>query len=121
MTSTSSGTRNAARRSLGSGSAPLHELARIVGDPNVFEPSTGSPYLIDATESRGVAGHADAVVLPGSTAEVAAVFSWCYGHDVPMVPRGGGTGYAAGAVPSGGVVVATDRLTRVRTFEPLLW
>jgi glycolate oxidase subunit GlcD len=106
---------------LASGSATLLELARILGGQNVFEPATGSPYLTDATESRGVAGHADAIVLPGSTEEVAAVLSWCYEHDVPIVPRGGGTGYAAGAVPFGGVVVATDRLTRVRSFDPLLW
>ena len=47
---------------------------------------------------------------------------WCYAHDVAIVPRGGGTGYAGGAVPlDGGVVLALDRLDRVRSFEPLLW
>jgi FAD/FMN-containing dehydrogenase len=41
---------------------------------------------------------------------------------VPVVPRGGGTGYAAGAVPiDGGVVLALERLTRVRSFDPTLW
>ena len=39
-----------------------------------------------------------------------------------LTTRGGGTGYAAGAVPiDGGVVLATERLNRVRRFEPLLW
>jgi glycolate oxidase subunit GlcD len=38
------------------------------------------------------------------------------------VPRGGGTGFAGGAVPlDGGVVVSLERLSRVRSFEPLLW
>ena len=51
-------------------------------------------------------GHAQAVVLPGSAEEVAALVAWCYEHDVPLVPRGGGTGLAGGAVPTeGGVVV----------------
>jgi FAD/FMN-containing dehydrogenase len=37
------------------------------------------------------------------------------------VPRGGGTGYAAGAVPlDGGVVLSLERLDRVRSFDPLL-
>jgi glycolate oxidase subunit GlcD len=41
---------------------------------------------------------------------------------VAIVPRGGGTGYAAGAVPlDGGVVLSLERLDRVRSFEPLLW
>jgi len=60
--------------------------------------------------------------LPRTAEEVAAIVGWCYEHGVPVVPRGGGTGYAAGAVPvDGGVVVALERLTCVRSFEPLLW
>jgi glycolate oxidase subunit GlcD len=83
---------------------------------------TPGSYLVDETERRGVVGRADAVALPGSTEQVAATVAWCYLHDVPVVPRGGGTGFAAGAVPlDGGVVLSLERLTAVRTFEPLLW
>ncbi|HZO62668.1 MAG TPA: FAD-linked oxidase C-terminal domain-containing protein [Gaiellaceae bacterium] len=80
----------------------------------------GTPpeYLTDFTRAPGTA---DAVVLPATAEEVAAVLAWCYERDVPVVPRGGGTGAAAGAVPDGGVVVALDRLDRVRSFEPELW
>jgi glycolate oxidase subunit GlcD len=79
-------------------------------------------YLADETETRGLHGHADAVALPRSAEEVAEIVGWCYEHGVPIVPRGGGTGYAAGAVPiDGGVVLALERLTRVRSFEPTLW
>ena len=81
-----------------------------------------SMYLADQTESRGLHGRADAVIRPGSAAEVADVVAWCYARDVPIVPRGGGTGYAAGAVPrDGGVVLALERLDSVRSFDPLLW
>jgi glycolate dehydrogenase FAD-linked subunit len=53
---------------------------------------------------------------------VAAVVAWCYEHEVPIVPRGGGTGFAAGAVPvQGGVVLGLERMTHVRSFDPLLW
>jgi glycolate oxidase subunit GlcD len=79
-------------------------------------------YVTDMTEGRGVHGRADAVALPRDAEEVAAVVAWCYEHGVPVVPRGGGTGYAAGAVPlDGGVVIALDRLTALRSFDPLLW
>ena len=38
------------------------------------------------------------------------------------MPRGGGTGFAGGAVPvSGGVVVDLERMARMRSFDPLLW
>jgi glycolate oxidase subunit GlcD len=79
-------------------------------------------YLTDETETRGLHGHADAVALPRTAEEVAEVVAWCYEHGVAVVPRGGGTGYAAGAVPlDGGVVLALERMTRVRSFEPTLW
>ena len=78
--------------------------------------------LADETESRGLRGRADAVVVPETAEAVAEVVSWCYEHGVAIVPRGGGTGFAAGAIPlDGGVVVSLERLTRVRAFEPLLW
>ena len=79
-------------------------------------------YLGDETEGRGVRGRADAVVLPATTDEVARTVAWCYEHDVPLIPRGGGTGFAGGAVPlDGGIVLGLERLAGVRSVEPLLW
>jgi glycolate dehydrogenase FAD-linked subunit len=78
--------------------------------------------LRDETETRGIRGRADAVVLPGDATEVAAVVAWCYDNDVDVTPRGGGTGYAGGAVPlDGGVVLSLERLDGVRAFDPLAW
>ena len=95
------------------------ELARIVGAEHVSVPSALD--LSDATEARGLRGRADAVVRPADTEQVRAIVAWCYAHDVPITPRGGGTGYAGGAVPTGGVVLALGRLDRVRSFDALLW
>lgn len=78
-------------------------------------------YLHDATETRGVSGEADAVVLPTSVEHVAEAMAWCYRAGVPVTPRGGGTGYAGGAVPDGGVVICLERLRRVRSLRPLQW
>ncbi|MCP3970715.1 MAG: FAD-binding protein [Rhodobacteraceae bacterium] len=46
-----------------------------------------------------------AVVLPGSTAEVAAVLRICHQEAVPVVPRGAGTSLAGGALPTADAVV----------------
>jgi glycolate dehydrogenase FAD-linked subunit len=98
------------------------ELSRLVGAEHVLEAPPGSEYNFDATRRRGVVGRADAVVLPASAEEVAAVVAWCYEHDVAIVPRGGGTGLVGGAVASeGGVVLSLERLRRVRELEPGLW
>ena len=105
----------------GDAAAVEADLRRLLGDGAVL-PGTERAFLEDATVTRGVRGVADAVALPGSADEVAAVVAWCYEHDVPVVPRGGGTGFSAGAVPlDGGVVLALDRMTAVRSFTPELW
>ena len=57
------------------------ELRRAVGGDLVVDPVPGE-YLVNATEARGVAGLADALALPHTQAEVAAVVAWCYEHDV---------------------------------------
>src|SRR2546430_15533061 len=95
------------------------DLRAAVG-ADIVSPSAA--YLTDQTEARGLSGHADAVALPRSSEEVAEVVAWCYAHGVAVVPRGGGTGYAGGAVPlDGGVGLSLERLHRVRSVGPLLW
>jgi glycolate oxidase subunit GlcD len=98
------------------------ELARLIGAEHVLDAPANSPYNADSARRRGLVGRAEAVVLPGSAEEVAAVVRWCYANDVAIVPRGGGTGLLGGAVPSeGGVVLSLERLRRVRELEPALW
>jgi glycolate oxidase subunit GlcD len=98
------------------------ELSRLVGAEHVLEAPPGSPYNHDAARRRGAEGRADAVVLPGTREEVAAVVAWCYEHDVPIVARGGGTGLVGGGVAThGGVICSLERLRRVRELEPGLW
>ena len=79
-------------------------LRGIVGSSHVLPPSAA--YLADETETRGLRGTADLVVRPGTAEETAAVVAKCYEARTPIVPRGGGTGYAGGAVPDGGIVLS---------------
>lgn len=103
------------------GDSIVRALERRLGAGRVV-PGDDVRYLRDETEGRGLTGYADAVVLPETVEEVAGALAWCYEHDVPLVPRGGGTGFAGGAVPvEGGVVLALERLVGVRAFDPLLW
>src|SRR6476661_5127661 len=107
---------------LASAAVMLGELASLVGPEHALEAPPESPYNRDSTRRRGLEGRADAVVLPGSAAQVAEVVRWCYSHDVPITARGGGTGLTGGAVPTdGGVVLSLERLRRVRELEPALW
>ena len=59
-------------------------------------------------------GLPDLVVLPRTTAEVAAVVRACLDAGVPIVPRGSGTGLIGGATaPRGGVMIGVNRMDRI--------
>jgi len=79
--------------------------------------------LADASAYAGVSGVAAALVAPGTPQEVAAVVAWCAQRGVPVVPRGGGTGFSGGCVPQdpASVVVDVRRLDRVRALDVLQW
>src|SRR5437899_1364584 len=95
------------------------DLTDVLPADAIVEPQ--GRFLADLM-GRGVQGSADAVVMPSSVDEVAAVMRWCYDHDVALTARGGGTGLTGGAIPvDGGVVIGFERLNRVRQFDPLLW
>ena len=59
------------------------------------------------------------VVLPSSTAEIAAVVRACNDAGVPFVARGSGTGLSGGALPrADGVLIVTTRMRAIRSVDP---
>ncbi len=93
-----------------------HTLADIVGADHVrTDADARRIYGTDALKR----GHpADVVVLPASTREVAAIARVCHDTRTPLVPRGGGTGYTGGSVPTrGGVVMSLERLNRILEID----
>jgi glycolate oxidase len=94
----------------------LTSIRAIVGPDHVRDDAASlDEYGTDALKR----GHpADLVVLPGTTAEVSAIAALCNEARVPLVPRGAGTGYTGGAVPTrGGVVLSLERLNRILEID----
>jgi glycolate oxidase len=59
-------------------------------------------------------GLPDAVALPTSAEQVQAIVRLCRREQVPIVPRGSGTGLIGGAMaPRGGVMVSTTRMNSI--------
>jgi glycolate oxidase subunit GlcD len=98
----------------------VRDLARQVGARQVLDrPADLAAYGYDAFGASGERHLPEAVVFPGSTEEVSRTVRVCADHGVPVVPRGAGTGYSGGAVPTcGGVVVCLTRMGRVLGVEP---
>ena len=97
----------------------IRDLEGQVAPSHVYtRPADLAAYAYDAWGASGERHLPDAVVFPGSTEEVAGIVSVCAVHRVPIVPRGAGTGYAAGASPThGGVILSLARLNRILGLE----
>ncbi len=96
-------------------------FAAIVGERNTISSPTG----LRTYECDGLLGYRirpRLVVLPASTEEVAACVRLARTHELPIVPRGAGTGLSGGSLPrlDGAVVIglAADDEDLVRTERP---
>src|SRR5256885_12123632 len=94
------------------------ELRAVVGDRHVVD----DPHDLVIFERDGstVGALPDAVVLPGSTAEVARILALGARSGVPVVPRGAGTGLSGGAVTlHGGIAMQLTRMRRILELDPV--
>ena len=73
-------------------------------------------FLSDASYMRD--GYADRVVLPGSVDEVTEILTIANRDRTPVTVSGAGTGTVGGRVAYGGLVLATDRLNRIKGIVP---
>lgn len=96
----------------------LDAVKAAVGDGGWTEdPDRIAPKLV---EWRGRwTGTTPLLVLPRSTAEVAAVVRACAAAGVAITPQGGNTGLVAGQIPQGEVLLSLERLRAVRDVSPL--
>ncbi|MFA9229324.1 MAG: FAD-linked oxidase C-terminal domain-containing protein [Microgenomates group bacterium] len=89
---------------LGRKAAIVAQLRSVLPPDGVIDdPVETRAYECDALTAYRCAPLA--VVLPRSTAEVAAVLKVCSAQGVPVVPRGSGTSLAGGALPTADCVV----------------
>jgi len=95
----------------------INKLETIVGTDNLFTtPEELSCYSYDAT---GRIFLPEAVALPGSAGEIAAILRLANRYGFPVVPRGAGTGMSGGSLPTaGGLVLATTRMNRILEIDP---
>lgn len=86
--------------------------ALLPRDSVIDDPAETRAYECDALSAYRCAPLA--VVLPRTTAEVAACLKLCHEMAVPVVPRGAGTSLAGGSMPSAdAVVLGLARMNRV--------
>ena len=86
----------------------LQQFISIVGQENVYSDKAHLiAYSYDATREHF---EPDAVVFPRNEEDISAILKYCNEHLIVIVPRGAGSGFTGGALPSsGGIVLGFEK------------
>lgn len=91
-------------------------LEAIVGKEQVAsEPADLICYSYDATQQSFLP---EVVVHPANAAEIAAIIKLANVELIPVFPRGAGSGFSGGSLPTkGGIVLTTERMDRILQID----
>ncbi|MCQ2070534.1 MAG: FAD-binding oxidoreductase, partial [archaeon] len=94
----------------------IEELEKVVGKDRI---STSPAVLYTYGFDSSIYHHnPDVVVQPISTEEVSEIMKIAYKYEVPVTPRGAGTGLCGAAVPiMGGIVVAMQKMNKIKKIS----
>jgi len=97
----------------------ISEFQAILGEPFVvLDPEKRYNYSHDETEDYSFLP--DVVLKPGTAEEVSRIMKVCNQYEIPVTPRGGGTGLSGGALPiNKGVVISMERFNKILHIDEL--
>jgi len=86
----------------------IKHFETLVGKENVYSDKAHLiAYSYDATRTRF---EPEAVVFPRDEADISAVLKYCNEHLIVITPRGAGSGFTGGALPTnGGIVLGLEK------------
>ncbi|MES2827019.1 MAG: FAD-linked oxidase C-terminal domain-containing protein [Bacteroidota bacterium] len=91
----------------------LEEIKASVGASNVFIDNE-SLHNYGHDETEDLLFYPEVVVKPSNPEEISNLLKVCNAHNVPVTPRGGGTGLSGAALPIyGGVLLSMERFKSV--------
>lgn len=95
----------------------IEELQNIFSDKNVLtEIEDMVAYSYDASH---VEIRPEAVVFATTTEQVSQLMKFAYREQIPVTPRGQGSGLSGGSIPlNKGIVLCMDRMNRLIDFDP---
>ena len=95
----------------------LDTLHRLIGKENVLSTLEDRIcYAYDGTKQKYIP---DVVVRPHSTQHVSNILRFANEHEIPVYPRGAGSGLTGGAVPvQGGIVLDFTQMNKIVEIVP---
>ncbi len=97
--------------------AHIEAFKNIIGELFVFaDEESLSNYAHDQTENLHYPP--EVVLKPRTTEEVSKIMKLCNANNIPVTPRGAGTGLSGGALPHlGGVLLSTERMNSILDID----
>ncbi|MCC7210760.1 MAG: FAD-binding protein [Candidatus Brocadia sp.] len=94
-----------------------HELSRLIGKENVLHLLEDRIcYSYDGSKQKYLP---DVVVRPQSAQHVSGILRFAYEQEIPVYPRGAGSGLTGGAVPvKGGIVLDFTQMNHIVEISP---
>ena len=94
----------------------IKELQEILGKDNVLTSKAERIcYSYDATQLSFLP---EVILQPGSTEEIALVMKLANRELIPVFPRGAGSGFTGGSLPTkGGIVLCTERMDQILEID----
>ncbi len=100
--------------------AALDAFRAVAGPQGLVEdPDLIAPWLSDWRDKFH--GRAAAMLVPRSTAQVAAMMRVALAHKVPLVPQGGNSSMVGGATPpadGSALILSLRAMNRIRAIDP---
>jgi len=96
----------------------IQTLAQILGKKNVITDRDAMESYTGDESPTSTPHYPEVVVKPASTEEVSKVLALANAEDIPVTPRGAGTGVSGGAVPiHGGIVLSLERMNHIKEID----
>ncbi len=94
----------------------IRRFEEIVGPDDLdTSPEGAVTHAYDATRLHH---RPELILYPHSTDEVSRILALCNHHEIPVCPRGAGSGFAGGSVPiRGGVALVMTRMNAIREIH----
>ena len=86
--------------------------------PNIKFSTEPEDLICYGFDASGLEAHPSAVVWPGNTEDVVRVMKYADENNIPVVPRGAGSGMTGGAIPlKGAIILSLERMNRILEID----
>ena len=86
--------------------------------PNIKFSTDPEDLICYGFDASGLEAHPSAVVWPGNTEDVVRVMKYANENNIPVVPRGAGSGMTGGAIPlKGAIILSLERMNRILEID----